>query len=272
MAAVLRVVRGAPLDAEAPTGRPIVVLDPSWPTADASRRPSGSRRVLAEAATVGEYLSVDGRTGARQPRRARVTSSPTGRRRSTCSTRCIADLAAFVGLWNESTVRGPAWRFGDIGRRIERALVVLGLVEPASAAARRRSTARRLAIDIGATSSTASALEVLLAANESLVAYRRRHRSDVELGAATDLLLHDVDNPRSFARLACTASPSTSAAIDWTEGAAAVARLGRRSSTATTRSTRIGAADATVEAFGALVVDTWFATPVNPMVVRGRLR
>jgi hypothetical protein len=23
---------------------------------------------------------------------------------------------------------------------------------------------------------------------------------------------------------------------------------------------------------GALVVDTWFATPVNPMVVRGRLR
>ena len=41
-------------------------------------------------------------------------------------------------------------------------------------------------------------VEVLLAANESLVAYRRRHRSDVELEAAISLLIHDDTNPRSL--------------------------------------------------------------------------
>ena len=34
----------------------------------------------------------------------------------------------------------------------------------------------------------------------------------------------------------------------------------------------IGKAYDSVDAFGRLVVDTWFATPVNPMVVHGRLR
>ena len=34
----------------------------------------------------------------------------------------------------------------------------------------------------------------------------------------------------------------------------------------------VGEAHDAVEAFGRLVVETWFATPVNPMVVRGRIR
>ena len=41
--------------------------------------------------------------------------------------------------------------------------------------------------------------ETLLTACESLVAYRRRYRSDVELDALCDLLLADDTNPRAMA-------------------------------------------------------------------------
>jgi hypothetical protein len=34
----------------------------------------------------------------------------------------------------------------------------------------------------------------------------------------------------------------------------------------------VGAAHDAVGAFATLVVETWFATPVNPTVVRGRIR
>jgi uncharacterized alpha-E superfamily protein len=38
---------------------------------------------------------------------------------------------------------------------------------------------------------------LILAANESLVAYRRRHRSDVEFEAAVHLVVADPHNPRA---------------------------------------------------------------------------
>jgi hypothetical protein len=43
--------------------------------------------------------------------------------------RVLVPLAALAGLANESVVRGPGWRFLDVGRRIERSLLVLGLLE-----------------------------------------------------------------------------------------------------------------------------------------------
>ncbi len=42
-------------------------------------------------------------------------------------------------------------------------------------------------------------VELILAANESLVAYRRRHRSDVEFETAVHLVVAEVHNPRSAA-------------------------------------------------------------------------
>jgi len=97
--------------------------------------------------------------------------------------RVLVPLAALAGLANESVVRGPGWRFLDVGRRIERSLLALGLLE---------------ALFEGA-EDTASALrgDLALAACESLVAYRRRHRSDITLDALGNLLLADRDNPRS---------------------------------------------------------------------------
>jgi uncharacterized alpha-E superfamily protein len=280
MAHVLRVVRDAGADEQVPEGRPVTVLDAELAAASIA---VGVRlsAVLAEAATVGEYLSVTaGRVlGNLAASRAELAE---GRPAIDVLDATIAELATFIGLWDESTVHGPAWRFGDLGRRVERSLVVLGLVGaclgPLPAAVTVPAPVEVPdRVDIADVTDLAeadlvdrSALEVLLAANESLVAYRRHHRSDVELGAAVHLLLHDIDNPRSF--LACVNRLADHvAAIDWEEGRAAVARI---AGIVDGDDVLDGVAEAmtAVDELGALVVDTWFATPVNPMIVRGRLR
>jgi uncharacterized alpha-E superfamily protein len=277
MAHVLRVARGEPLDIDGVEGRPIVVLDHELSLA---LRAVSERltTLLAEAATVGEYLSV---TAGRVLRNMAVSRNEfaDGRAPIDALDACIADLAAFIGLWDESTVRGPAWRFGDIGRRIERSRVVLGLVD----ACLRRVPAQRSAdgavapgvgaappaMDSGDVVDRAS-LEVLLAANESLVAYRRHHRSDVELTAATHLLLLDADNPRSY--LSCIGRLAEHvAAVDWPEGrrdVAGLAGLVGGDDVLDGAAAALGA----VDAFAGHVIDAWFATPVNPMVVRGHVR
>jgi uncharacterized circularly permuted ATP-grasp superfamily protein/uncharacterized alpha-E superfamily protein len=102
-----------------------------------------------------------------------------------CS-RVLVALAAFSGLVQESIVRGPGWRFLDLGRRIERALRLLGTAEAALVPEPHPDVRQPL-------------YEVVLAANESLVAYRRRYRSDHELGPLCELLLTDDTNPRALA-------------------------------------------------------------------------
>lgn len=198
------------------------------------------------AASVGEYLSVTA---------SRVLNRLAGSRRSFGQGRAPLDaldelleqLAAFAGLWVESIVRGPAWWLGDFGRRLERARVVLGLIEATTAD-------MDPAVPPGVVDS--AALDVLLAANESLVAYRRHHRSDVELPLVLDLLCADVDNPRSLA--ACIARLGDHAAsMRWEAGMKAVGQLGDD----------VSIAD--LDALAELVHATWFATPVNPVVMRG---
>ena len=98
--------------------------------------------------------------------------------------RVLVPLAALAGLANESVVRGPGWRFLDIGRRIERSLLVLGLLEA-------------LFEPMPTGPAVAVRGDLALAACESLVAYRRLHRSDITLDALGGLLLADRDNPRS---------------------------------------------------------------------------
>jgi uncharacterized circularly permuted ATP-grasp superfamily protein/uncharacterized alpha-E superfamily protein len=270
MAHVLRVVRGEALDVAAVDGRPIVVLDAELV---AATRAVSERltAVLAEAGTVAEYLSVTAGRVLRNMAESRNDFAD-GHAAIDGLDACIADLAAFIGLWDESTVHGPAWRFGDLGRRIERSSVVLGLVDaclrpkPASDGADDTGPLRLEANDVV----DRAALEVLLAANESLVAYRRHHRSDVEPDAATHLLLHDLDNPRSYLASVGRLAEHV-AAIDWTDGRQAVAGLAGLVDDGDVLA-GVGAAHAAVEDFGTLVVETWFATPVNPTVVRGRIR
>jgi uncharacterized circularly permuted ATP-grasp superfamily protein/uncharacterized alpha-E superfamily protein len=100
--------------------------------------------------------------------------------------RVVITLAAFAGLTAESVVRGPGWRFLDIGRRLERAVLLLNLVEAALLRIPEPEVRQPL-------------YEHVLASCESLVVYRRRYRSDLELGPLCELLLVDDTNPRSLA-------------------------------------------------------------------------
>ena len=177
----------------------------------------------------------------------------------------LVDLAALAGLAMESTVRGPAWRFLDLGRRIERSFAVLGSVEGALGADTSAMALQPLS-------------EAVLAANESLVAYRRRYRSDVDLDALLDLLLRDDSNPRGLA-FQLDRLREHVAALGWADGvrlvqaasSAAIAEIddkvvsGRRVSldgfVLSVRGPLLQLADA--------IVQHWFADPVNPTLMGG---
>jgi uncharacterized circularly permuted ATP-grasp superfamily protein/uncharacterized alpha-E superfamily protein len=103
-----------------------------------------------------------------------------------CLDRIMVDLAALAGLVMESMVRGPGWRFLDLGRRLERAVLLLGVIEATLSDPPGDDVAQPV-------------YDLVLGASESLVAYRRRYRSDVRLDAIEDLLVHDDSNPRSLA-------------------------------------------------------------------------
>lgn len=175
----------------------------------------------------------------------------------------LVDLAALAGLANESTVRGPAWRLMDLGRRLERALAVLGSVEAALGSATDAFALQPLA-------------ESVLATNESLIAYRRRHRSDVELEAVVAFLLHDDTNPRALA-FQLDRLREHMAALAWPEGAdlvqqASVGSFHHESGTVVA-GRRLGI-DAVVLAvrgpllnLGDAIVERWFADPVDPVVM-----
>jgi uncharacterized circularly permuted ATP-grasp superfamily protein/uncharacterized alpha-E superfamily protein len=266
MADTLRAVRadaGAHGDGEATPAvdleqRPVTLLHVELTAATATL---GAQLdvLVTEAATVGEYLS--GTTTRVLNRLARLRRAfSAGRLPIDVLDDVLEELAALAGLWAESTVRGPAWRFGELGRRLERADVVLGLVAACAGGPviDRQLDGTAVGEPVPIDIVDRSALEVLLAANESIVAYRRHHRSDVEPGPALELLVDDADNPRSYAASVSRLGEHV-AALGWDEGMRTVATLGN--DTVPTQ--------AAVAAFARLVADTWFATPVDPVLVRG---
>ncbi|MGH9009744.1 MAG: alpha-E domain-containing protein, partial [Acidimicrobiia bacterium] len=98
----------------------------------------------------------------------------------------LINLMALVGLSAESMVRDPGYLMSDIGRRLERArLLVRILLETL--------------VPVPDADIAGLTHETLLACCESLVAYRRRYRSDIEVEALSSLLITDHSNPRSLA-------------------------------------------------------------------------
>jgi uncharacterized circularly permuted ATP-grasp superfamily protein/uncharacterized alpha-E superfamily protein len=216
--------------------------------------------LLTEATTVREYLSVT--TG-------RVLAHLAGLRTRFAKgapgvddlDSVITDFAALAGMWHESIVRGPAWLIGDTGRRLERALIVIDLVESAVGLASRPADAggeRNAEIE-------AAAVEVLLAANDSLVAYRRRHRSDVELDAAIGLLIHDETNPRSLIS-AIELLESHAVEGGWEIGVDLARQA--RATLGLPLAELLPAARAVVDEIGVRVVERWFSSPVRAIVMR----
>ncbi|WP_249010249.1 circularly permuted type 2 ATP-grasp protein [Conexibacter sp. DBS9H8] len=98
----------------------------------------------------------------------------------------IASLLALSGLGVESMVRDLGWRFMDAGRRLERSLQLLVLLE--ATLTRRHGRAADSLL-----------LESVLSASESIITYRFRYRSQAQVETVLDLLLCDHDNPRSLA-------------------------------------------------------------------------
>jgi uncharacterized alpha-E superfamily protein len=253
-----RIARGArragpPSDDESSDEVPAGLMSELALTTDAIAREIGV--LLTEATTVREYLSV---TAGRILERLSNTRAALQQRAAAVDDldSLLADFAALAGMWNESTVRGPAWRLGDAGRRIERTLVVLDLIESGFESESEAGDPVEAAV-----------LEVILAANDSLVAYRRRHRSDVETDAAFALLVGDGTNPRSVAA-SIERLGQHAADAEWSEGVAIAAAA--RDALSLPRAAIISSVRALMADASGKLNERWFAAPVSPIVVVGR--
>lgn len=97
----------------------------------------------------------------------------------------IIQLVAFSGLNLESMTRDAGWVLLEVGRRLERSLAMISLVEA-------------FVVEWRDDSLAAFRLESLLAASDSLVTHRRRYRVEPTPESVLELLLVDENNPRSL--------------------------------------------------------------------------
>jgi uncharacterized alpha-E superfamily protein len=93
-------------------------------------------------------------------------------------------LTAINGFMAESMIHGYGWRFLDLGRRIERGINIAELL---------RQTVGRAGVV------SPSVLHNLLVVCESLLMYRRRYQTDLQMVPVLDLLACDEANPRGLA-------------------------------------------------------------------------
>lgn len=97
------------------------------------------------------------------------------------SNRLIDRSTTLAGLAAENMVRGPGWRFYDMGRRIERAV-----------------NGCRIARMLATPAASGDNLNVLLELFDSQISYRTRYLSVPALAPVIDLILLDPHNPRSL--------------------------------------------------------------------------
>jgi uncharacterized alpha-E superfamily protein len=97
--------------------------------------------------------------------------------------RMIQHLAALNGMVMENMTRSYAWRFLEMGRRLERVRHLSKLI---------RQLATR------DTPETTGALNLLLELADGSITYRTRYKAEAKLAAVLDLLLADETNPRSI--------------------------------------------------------------------------
>jgi uncharacterized circularly permuted ATP-grasp superfamily protein/uncharacterized alpha-E superfamily protein len=95
----------------------------------------------------------------------------------------VTELSAFAGIVHESMTRTHAWRFLDLGRRIERASQIAFVL---------RVTLVRPLKD------ERPLLESIMRAMDSILTYRTRYLATIQAAPVLDLLLTDESNPRSL--------------------------------------------------------------------------
>ena len=96
----------------------------------------------------------------------------------------IVLLSAFSGLGFESMTHGYAWRFMDMGFRLERAVMSAMVMKELLTSPDQYET---------------PVLDAMLEINSSLITYRTRYQSTVAILPLLDLLIADYTNPRSIA-------------------------------------------------------------------------
>ena len=95
----------------------------------------------------------------------------------------ILDLAAFNGMENENMTRGHGWVFLDFGRRLERSLNLVQIMD----------------FLIASGDNISHLLEPTLEICDSVITYRLRHFAEMRLPGVARLLLLEHNNPRSLA-------------------------------------------------------------------------
>ncbi len=154
--------------------------------------PGGTlRATLAEthrvARSLRDWLSLDAWRAVahldQELRRPYAASDPsTPRALTDLLNRIVTLLAALETLITESMTHDQAWRFLDIGRRLERASLVVGLLRSGLGTPSPRE---------------GPVLEALLEIAASSTTYRRRYLATLQAAPVVDLLLCDETNPRS---------------------------------------------------------------------------
>jgi uncharacterized alpha-E superfamily protein len=96
--------------------------------------------------------------------------------------RMIQHLAAVNGMVMENMTRSYAWRFLEMGRRLERVRHLSKLIRHLGTRGNPEAT---------------GSLNLLLELADSSITYRTRYRAEAKLAAVLDLLLADETNPRS---------------------------------------------------------------------------
>lgn len=97
----------------------------------------------------------------------------------------MTTLLALSGLRHESMFRGMNWRFWELGRGIEKALQLIGLL-------------RATLVPLPAESDVPVVVESLLLTCETLITYRRRYRTEPDILHGIELLVLDESNPRAL--------------------------------------------------------------------------
>lgn len=95
----------------------------------------------------------------------------------------LMSLSAFAGLAHENFTHGDGWRFMMLGRRLERINHTCVIINTMLARDRNDTLL----------------LETLLKLFDSVMTYRSRYRSQIDVGLVLQLLLMDELNPRSLA-------------------------------------------------------------------------
>ncbi len=156
----------------------------SQPTGTLRATISETHRV---ARTLRDWLSLDAWRAVayldQEMRRPLAASDPSALRALVdLLNRIVTRLAGLGSLITESMTRDQAWRFLDIGRRLERASHVVGLLRSGLVAPSPRE---------------GPVLEALLEIAASSTTYRRRYLATLQVAPVVDLLLCDETNPRS---------------------------------------------------------------------------